>query len=565
MGKAKLSNTSIDTIKAVKSMEKKQAGRIRADFAGVSTQSVGINTVGSSNENNNRYSQNGGRISGPISFFPKTIDIVDGAIDLADQTDATGNVTPNTSNVNVIGEGNAADDLTTINSNSDTGQVIFLKAAGYQLTLKHGTGNQQILTPGATDYVMEDDEGCILMFGSTGNTWMVLGSSGGSEVFDWTAAHRANGNSLFLDTNDDTLISGATDDEIDFQTGGTTRMTLSNTLLELETIDFYPEADDTQFLGGSSNAWAAGYINQLIMEDMNSNITDSSTGAVFTNSTKGTVIKSPTVSSSYGAVSMTDKDGVNRIVHNFNASGKNTIHYYETGGLLVRKNADAGDTIDLYPPGNVIDTNQAILNGNSATLSTTRGMAISLTGGIKIQIGSERTTLTNDYVYLDADQLVCGENATDFTIFMGYSGGVLDQYIHSDSGGIEMHIARDSTLDIYNDGTKEVVIDYLGLGIEDEKFVQPSSTGNDVIGFVPFRDATLMTTIGSRGTNLTPTIESTATITDSQLNSWFGNGKGATGMVYDTSKTTGSGRMRLYMKGSAATSSWRAVEFDINP
>ena len=181
MGKAKLTPTGIDLIKTIKDTEKKQAGRSRADYAGVTTVSKALGSGGqaaTSSTLTQPYQKTGGRISGGLSLFPKTIDVVGGVISLIDSS--AGNVTKNTSNINVIGEGNAADILVTINDNNDTGQIIFLKAAGYQITLQHGTATNGIFCPGSTNYILEANEGAILIYGSTGNYWTVLGPVGGA-------------------------------------------------------------------------------------------------------------------------------------------------------------------------------------------------------------------------------------------------------------------------------------------------------------------------------------------------------------------------------------------------
>jgi len=176
MGKAKITPTNIDLLKKLNSDRKKQAGRTRADFSGVSENSIGArsSSVGVSTSTGSPFNTGGGRISGYLSFFPKTLTVTANTIDLEDQTAGTGNVTGNTSNVNVTGGGI----ITQIDGANDEGQLLIIKAQGTTVTLRDGVG---ISTPGASDYVILDDEAAILIGDAVGsNTWVVIGVEGGA-------------------------------------------------------------------------------------------------------------------------------------------------------------------------------------------------------------------------------------------------------------------------------------------------------------------------------------------------------------------------------------------------
>jgi hypothetical protein len=75
MGKAKLTGTSIDLIKKIKDQEKKLAGRGRADYAGVSTNSLSTGggasaAAGVSGTNQSFLPLAGGQLTGK-AFYKK--------------------------------------------------------------------------------------------------------------------------------------------------------------------------------------------------------------------------------------------------------------------------------------------------------------------------------------------------------------------------------------------------------------------------------------------------------------------------------------------------------------
>ena len=209
-GKAKTTPSIVDDIVKLKRERVKNFGISREMKSPKTNTSVGISgsrgfvsVAGTQSFLNT----SGDTMLGAIAFFPKTITVATGVIDLEDVTES-GNVTANTSNVNVIGEGNAADDLVTIDGAIGEGQTLYLKAAGFTITIKDGTGN--IITPGNVDFVIPDDEGAILIYDTIGGAsarWMVLGVEGGSggggdNLGDHiaTQALKMNDSAIFFDT-----------------------------------------------------------------------------------------------------------------------------------------------------------------------------------------------------------------------------------------------------------------------------------------------------------------------------------------------------------------------------
>ena len=102
-------------------------------------------------------------------------------------TISSGEVTATQSVHTIDGEGDAADDLDTINGGSAE-QLLLIRpaSADRDITLKHGTGN--IITPSGNDYAMPDNG--LVMLHYDGANWRIIApGSGGSisEVVDDTS------------------------------------------------------------------------------------------------------------------------------------------------------------------------------------------------------------------------------------------------------------------------------------------------------------------------------------------------------------------------------------------
>jgi hypothetical protein len=539
MGKAKITSTTAEIIKKLNSDRKKQAGRVRADFSGITENSIGVtgSSSGVAATTISPFTSGGGRISGSLSLFPKTIDVVSGVIDLKDQTLDTGNITTNTSNVNVIGEGPAADTLVTINGKSDTGQVLFLKASGYEITLQHGTGTDGLYCPGATDFVIDANNGATLIYGGTGNYWTVLGPVGGAGGGGAdnlgnhiaTEALKMNDSAIYFDTAQiHAIISGTNvmSYVVGDASGGKHQFfvdDLGNPKLLIDEIDalfdvnIIPDASNLTLGGsGTNEQWDLGYIDEII----------------FTNNT--------TFSSSVASIGT------------------------ESGGEIVI-NGPTGQSIHVRHSGSdifTVDADNIIMEKSGSTPAL-----ITCYDGFDLDAGGGDTNITDGDLNVEDGNIVLYDALLDQSIItMKYGAGAIsDQYFKSDNGGLEYRTSSGTDHEFFVAGTPVGGWDDLGLVVNDGYFIQPEGTGNDTIAITPFRDTTLMTTVGTSGTIKLPQKSATvAQQTHTNLDTWFGNnlsGAGNIGCTYDSASSTGSGRYRLWCNTSGL---WKGVELDVS-
>jgi hypothetical protein len=187
-------------------------------------------------------------------------------------------------------------------------------------------------------------------------------------------------------------------------------------------------------------------------------------------------------------------------------------------------------------------------------------------GDIDVETGNITMGATGvgDLTVGDGRVYIYDKGTNDSKIFMKHGAGAsTDQYLYSDGNGIELAAASGNTVKFRVAGTVIANVRDTGLYMNDSTYIIPATSG-DVMGIMP-KNTGLTLTTGTKGSILIPTYESTTTTTDALLTTWFGNQAGAIGMQYDTSKATGSGRMMLYIRGGAASGTWRGVDFDVNP
>ena len=457
MGKASLPKTPInDTLDANRD-RKKQFGRERAAFSRVPLYSTsigsGINSTSDSSITSVvGLSTAGGTMMGPIAFYPQSQTISNGTINVSSSNAYS-------SRVVVGGQGAASDDLEVILNASHAGQILFFQpvTVGHTITLQDykktatawatstsysignvvldgglrytcytahtsssatdpGTGatwatvwyRNNIHIPGATEKIIQANEIVLLQYDQSSTaTWTLVSGGGTGEVFDWTAAHRANGNTLFLDPSDVSGIKAPNDNEIKLftQNGGNTfdRLTINNTDAIFNGISLTPTNNFTQMIGGSGTGeqWDKIYVDELKMLNSTSNITTTAQGAVFINSTTGLTLKSQTLTGTqnYGKTTFTDGDGVTRIEFDYSASAKSNKFNYSTQGIVIRKNADPGDTIDVVPTGNALFGNNAYINANGTgwfSSNPNDGLIIS-------RVGLEQMRFRKDEIILNTE------------------------------------------------------------------------------------------------------------------------------------------------------------------
>lgn len=135
MGKASLPKTPINDTLDANRERKKQFGRERSSFSGISsiTTSIGsgVNSTGNTEQQVIGLSTGGGTMTGPIAFHPKTGTISNGTINL-EQTEAY------SSRIIVNGQGATSDDLEVILNASHAGQILFFQpvTVGHTITLQ---------------------------------------------------------------------------------------------------------------------------------------------------------------------------------------------------------------------------------------------------------------------------------------------------------------------------------------------------------------------------------------------------------------------------------------------
>jgi len=197
------------------------------------------------------------------------------------------------------------------------------------------------------------------------------------------------------------------------------------------------------------------------------------------------------------------------------------------------------------------------------------GLTVQGSGTHGLRLTDNGTGGVNVY---NATLTVWDDTNDDSTIIMKYgpSAVFIDHKILSDTNGMEFQaLSSGDTID-FRAGSANLtaIIDLIGLHVEDGLFIEPvkPTSGDNVIGISAFRDtSTLSTTIGSQGSILIPLVlrdVSVLGLTSANLDSLFGNGPGAIGHVSDTTESTGSGRHRIWIKGSGE---WRGIEATLFP
>ncbi len=185
MGKASLPKTSInDTLDANKE-RKKQFGRERGAFSGVS--GVAVNSGSGVNATSNNVVQvpglqtAGGTMMGPIAFYPKTQTIASGVIDVAKSQGYS-------SRLYIIGQSSAADDLEVILGSSHAGQILFFQPIVAAITLQSYLKTATAWSSG-TSYNVGD---VVLYLSQRYTCYVAHTSSGSITPADATKWHRNN-------------------------------------------------------------------------------------------------------------------------------------------------------------------------------------------------------------------------------------------------------------------------------------------------------------------------------------------------------------------------------------
>jgi hypothetical protein len=247
------------------------------------------------------------------------------------------------------------------------------------------------------------------------------------------------------------------------------------------------------------------------------------------------------VGGSFGQHTFTDKDGVNRIIFDYDASNKNAIFNYTTGGLKVRQNAADTDGILLYPRGNTFSATKNIFNSQGGNLLIQR------TSTTKIEIGASTIDLYDD---IDLQG-----NSIGGTTSVAFSTG---QDITADGGGIDYKVPSGDKHEFFVAGTSVGrFVDY-GLEMKDSYWVKPENNGGERMG-IAATNLNNPVTVGTYGSIIIPRHSTTfsSSITSGNLDSWFGSYRGCIGYLTTLSSYTN----RLYVK-DPLTNTWAYFDAD---
>lgn len=153
---------------------------------------------------------------------------------------------------------------------------------------------------------------------------------------------------------------------------------------------------NTQLIGGSGSneQWSNVYGNKLSILNNSSNVTTTTQGAVFTNSTNGLTLKSPDLGgTNFGSATFTDKDGANRIEFNYDMSANdgNAVFNYMRKGFKIRTNNADTEALLVYPRQNSFATNDVIIDAVDS--SANGAISIKLNSFERIRLDMTNTTI----------------------------------------------------------------------------------------------------------------------------------------------------------------------------
>ena len=343
-----------------------------------------------------------------------------GSIDFTAATELTvssGAITVTQGVHTVDGEGDAADDLATINGGSAE-QLLLIRPEhdDRQITLKHGSGN--IVTPDGSDYEIPDDGLVLLQY--DGSNWRMVASGGGSSL--WTD----DGDGSISYPGDVDLTGGI------FTAKGTTTDGSTNIISLLDSADVERFAVDTdgyvgltriEFKDDPTNRW-------ITSSEWKSNLQITLNAAAFNfeysntriaemhQETIDTVLKCPVFRSDLGKhlqIQAWDSDGIadrlpgKLILRGANSHANNTT------------NINGGDVEIFGGDGSPGGGNDGIVrlahDGTSAFGAVTIGVAAGVTGAALTVDGGNIAFATDDtYDFGDSTHRADDIYATNTTI-----------------------------------------------------------------------------------------------------------------------------------------------------
>ena len=160
----------------------------------------------------------------------------------------------------------------TIGANSITsgsGDVDIVAAANLDID----AGTIDISTQ-ATQFSIIDNSATSLTIAEASTVYLTFDTTNAAEQILVGKTLDLNGNELILDADADTSIHVSTDDQIDFKVGGSDELALG-------TSNLWPATNQGLELGGSSNTWAALYVDNLKLDGNTISSTNSNGNVIF--------------------------------------------------------------------------------------------------------------------------------------------------------------------------------------------------------------------------------------------------------------------------------------------
>ena len=175
---------------------------------------------------------------------------------------------------------------------SGSGDVDIVAAANLDID----AGTIDISTQ-ATQFSIIDNSATALTIAEASTVYLTFDTTNAAEQILVGKKLDLNGNELILDADADTSIHVSTDDQIDFKVGG-------NDELVLGTSNLQPATNQGLELGGSSNTWAALYVDNLKLDGNTISSTNSNGNVIFAPNGTGVTVFDGNAST--GGVSISD-------------------------------------------------------------------------------------------------------------------------------------------------------------------------------------------------------------------------------------------------------------------
>ena len=392
----------------------------------------------------------------------------------------------------------------TIGANSITsgsGDVDIVAAAN--LDIDAGTID---LSTQATQFSIVDNSATALTIAESSTVYLTLDTTNAAEKIIVGKSLDLNGNELILDADADTSIHVSTDDQIDFKVAGSDELVLGTSHLQ-------PATNQGLELGGSSNTWAALYVDNLKLDGNTISSTNSNGNVIFAPNGTGVTVFDGNAST--GGVSISDglieiRTGTGSVaavdfyceVNNAhkvrlqspahaNYSGNVTVTLPTTSTTLI--GANTTDTLtnktltspDINTPdidGGTVDG--AVIGGNSAAAGTFTAIVGTSLAVDNVSVDANTISTTNS----NGDLVLSPNGTGSVTVPSGYKNRsgfganslVSKEYVDAVKVGLDfkdsVRVATTATVTVSGPGA---AIDGVTLSSGDRVLLKNQSTGSE--------------------------------------------------------------------------------------